>query len=290
MKKMFVILSILVIFLFVIYQVKSAKADTKNHDWINQEESVDDALIEKIKALTDCPSTFYQSCSLDKIEEIYKEARQRGVREGFVPVILVIESTTYEKILMELGHDWDESIDMEKIRRNRQELMIPSEDGQNWLAVILRELKESINEDTPGFYDNEIMGEPVSDTNPINHFQGTTNLVGKPYPVLLVEVPVKEPWQVMAWFPFGGWNACPDAEHMVSVSKYWYDKYGAVPAVITSDMLEFVVPQPINKDDCLELAQEQYAFCVDIVDQGIGTIHALADCLSKSTIWSFWWD
>lgn len=54
MKKMFVILSILVIFLFVIYQVKSAKADTKNHDWINQEESVDDALIEKIKALTDC--------------------------------------------------------------------------------------------------------------------------------------------------------------------------------------------------------------------------------------------
>ena len=27
--------------------------------------------------------------------------------------------------------------------------------------------------------------------------------------ILLAEIPVKEPWQAMAWLPMGGWNNCP---------------------------------------------------------------------------------
>ena len=38
------------------------------------------------------------------------------------------------------------------------------------------------------------------------------------------------------------------------------------------------------------LALEQYAYCNDIVDQGVGTIGALADGLMKSHNWYFWWD
>jgi len=44
-------------------------------------------------------------------------------------------------------------------------------------------------------------------------------------------------------------------------------------------------------DDAAEaLAKEQYAFCMDLVYQGAGTIRALASGLKKSTSWYFWGD
>jgi hypothetical protein len=38
------------------------------------------------------------------------------------------------------------------------------------------------------------------------------------------------------------------------------------------------------------LASEQYAYCGDIVDQGIGTVDALGASLVGSIVWYFWWD
>ena len=40
----------------------------------------------------------------------------------------------------------------------------------------------------------------------------------------------------------------------------------------------------------LDLALEQYAYCNDIVDQGVETVGRLADGLMKSHNWYFWWD
>ena len=96
---------------------------------------------------------------------------------------------------------------------------------------------------------------------------------------------------MFAWIPFGGWNECPDTEDMMAICKYWYDKYKAVPAVISSDELQIYVASPVNNiDTALKIAEEQYAFCNDIVDQGVETIKALASTLINSNIWYFWWD
>ena len=38
------------------------------------------------------------------------------------------------------------------------------------------------------------------------------------------------------------------------------------------------------------LAREQFAYCDDIVTQGVGSIDALADGLRGSKSWYFWWD
>ena len=90
--------------------------------------------------------------------------------------------------------------------------------------------------------------------------------------------------------PFGGWNECPLPEDHIAVAKYWYEKYGAVPAVITEDVLEFSVPAPVKREEAQALAWEQYLYCADIVVQGCESIGLLADILSKSTTWFFWWD
>ncbi len=108
-------------------------------------------------------------------------------------------------------------------------------------------------------------------------------------PVILACIPVENPWEIYAYLPFGGWNECPDTLELMAVSKYWYETYGAVPAALSHDQLEFYTQETVEREAAKDLALEQYAFCPDRVDQ-CGedcSIGELADCLSKSTIWYF---
>ena len=79
---------------------------------------------------------------------------------------------------------------------------------------------------------------------------------------------------------------------MISICKYWYEAYGAIPAVFTHDVMEFYAPKKLNGVDSLEVAKEHYAFCVDRVDQGTrtSTLSELAVGLQDSEVWYFWWD
>lgn len=112
----------------------------------------------------------------------------------------------------------------------------------------------------------------------------------KSWECVLAKIPVKNPWEIFAWFPFGGWNECPAPEEMLWIGKYWYEKYGAVPAVMTRDVLEFSAHPIRDKSAAMGLALEQFAFCSDIVFQGVDTIGCLADSLTESSVWYFWWD
>ena len=136
----------------------------------------------------------------------------------------------------------------------------------------------------------ERMGE-ISGGEGIDSFLGLRDFSGsKTMPVLLAEIPAQNPWEVFAWLPFGGWNSCPANEEHMAVSKYWFESYGAVPALMTHDVLEYVLPAPVSREKSVELALEQYAYCADIVDQGVETVGRLADGLAQSTVWFFWWD
>lgn len=106
---------------------------------------------------------------------------------------------------------------------------------------------------------------------------------------ILAYIPTTKPFEVFAWVPFGGWNECPYAEDMIHISRYWYLKHNAVPAVISHDTLEFLC-DPLEIQGAMETAVEHFAVCPDNVYQGTGTVAALADSLTKSTVWWFWWD
>ena len=104
-------------------------------------------------------------------------------------------------------------------------------------------------------------------------------------------VPAKHGWEVPAQICFGGWNDCPMPEEQVAVLRYWNETYGAELVGASNDVLELrVARRPSSKEEALRLAQEQFWFCYDIVDQGVGTIENLAATLLVSDIWYFWWD
>lgn len=109
--------------------------------------------------------------------------------------------------------------------------------------------------------------------------------------VHLAKVPTTTNWESPIYVGMGGWNDCPSPEIISAVSKRWHERFGAEIASITSDVMEFNVARPpATRDAALELAKEQYAFCSDIVHQGVGDISTLAAALHNSNYWYFWWD
>lgn len=110
-----------------------------------------------------------------------------------------------------------------------------------------------------------------------------------PHPLILAKIPVENPWEVLAHLSFGNWNECPDTPELMSVTKYWFEQCGAIPAAMTHDELEFNLSAPVPKEKASEVTVEQYGFCPDM-DQNFEELGALADTLRRSTIWYFWWD
>lgn len=104
-------------------------------------------------------------------------------------------------------------------------------------------------------------------------------------------VPTQDSCDVPAIFKFGDWNEVPEPAAHVAQHREWRDRFGAEIACLRFDVIEMLVARPSSTPEvALQLAQEQYEYCADIVDQGVGTIEALAATLLNGRIWYFWWD
>lgn len=115
---------------------------------------------------------------------------------------------------------------------------------------------------------------------------------GLPHDVVYITVlPTENPWEAPAYLRFGDWNANPPPDIHVAAFRAWADDFGAVPVVMQSDVVEMYVARPPNRRAASRaLAFEQYIYCSDIVDQGVGELSILAALLDQSTFWYFWWD
>lgn len=251
-------------------------------------------LNEILKDYLGCACIFFSTkVSSEELRKAYEEAQERGKKAGTVPVLLALDQRLMESLLYNAspscnGRDFDHD-EVLKYRENM--LTQPLESGKEVLDGLLEGLREDAEID--GYVMEEVMTDELEDSGSYPGFisQWDTDTLHRSADFLvLTEIPVKNPWEVFAYLPFGGWNECPDTPTLMAVSKYWYEQYGAVVSVMTGDELEFAVPTPVSEDDALRLAKEQYVFCADIVDQGVGTTGALADSLYQSNYWYFWWD
>jgi uncharacterized protein DUF4253 len=128
---------------------------------------------------------------------------------------------------------------------------------------------------------------------PNRTFTVATNiLTQRSYPrVTIGLVPAAEPWEVPAYLGLGGWNECPSPEVHAAIMRRWHERFGAQIAGYTGDVVELHIARPVeDPDTAVALARAQYAYCPDVVDQGVGTLEALAALLVGSTVWYFWWD
>jgi hypothetical protein len=109
--------------------------------------------------------------------------------------------------------------------------------------------------------------------------------------VSCLKMAVDESWKIPAELKYGGWNECPYPEVHCALWRYWQEKYGAHIIGVSSDIIEaYVEKPPTTQEEAMALAQEQYLYCADIVDQGTETVANLAAALLNSKLWFFWWD
>lgn len=103
-------------------------------------------------------------------------------------------------------------------------------------------------------------------------------------------LPCHEPWEALAVLGYGGWNGCPMPAVHVAVLREWHSRHEAVPLMLGGDTLQLIVRPIEDPEEAKRVAIEQYAYCSDIVDQGVGSVEDLAASLLGSSVWFFWWD
>ncbi len=142
----------------------------------------------------------------------------------------------------------------------------------------------------PEIYADPDLGEwPKEAATPYEVFALTAPAPGKT--AIIGKVPTSQSWELPGFLKFGSWNDCPWPEEHMAAFRHWEELYGAEIVVVTHDTIECRVRnRPKDKDSALALAKEQYIYCPDIVDQGVGSISALAAVLMVSDSWYFWWD
>ena len=281
------------------YQAMAEVIEERFTNWQGQDFDEDtlepSEVAQAIMEYLDCECTYFPSMADDDpIMSAYSYARRLGVREGFVPVLIQADDETQLECLVmnaDPEHDADfYEFDLKTVEEYRKKMLsAPIKDGKAVLEELTGQRKEEAEDDDLD-WDEEVLGE-MEGGEPNDRFANYWNDdTGMTYPLILAKIPVKNPWEIFAYLPFGNWNECPDTPDLMAVAKYWFEQYDAVPAAMSHDELEFELPTPISKERAMEVAVEQYGFCPDLDQNEDGSIGSLADVLWQSTVWYFWWD
>ena len=281
------------------YQTMAQVIEERFENWQGQDFDEDtlepSEVAQAIMEYLDCECTYFPSMADDDpIMSAYSYAQRLGVREGFVPVLIQADDETLLECLVmnaDPEHDADcYKFDLKTVEEYRKKMLsAPVKDGKAILEELTGQRKEEAEDDDLD-WEEEVLGE-MEGGEPNDRFANYWNDdTGMTYPLILAKIPVKNPWEIFAYLPFGNWNECPDTPDLMAVAKYWFEQHGAIPAAMRHDELEFELPTPISKERAMEVAVEQYGFCPDLDQNEDGSIGSLADVLWQSTVWYFWWD
>ena len=254
-------------------------------------------LAEALMEYLDCECTYFPSMKDDDpIMSAYSYAKRESVKEGFVPVLIKADDETLlECLVMNADPENDADFyefDLKTVTEYRKKMLSALiKEGKTVLEALTGQRREEAEDDDMD-WEEEILGEMEGGDNNDRFSSYWDDDTEMTYPLILAKIPVKNPWEIFAYLPFGNWNECPDTPELMAAAKYWFEQYGAVPAAMSHDELEFLLPAPVPKEKAMDVAVELYGFCPDVIDQGPedATVGALADVLRQSTVWYLWWD
>lgn len=187
-----------------------------------------------------CEYEYFPNNTYEEIMEKFEKYVEEGKEKGYFPVIVTVDETLLECFSFNVSDD--EEFTIEDVRKYREKYIssIYSEGGENILRDLIARRKDEAEDDEVD-WEEEILGEFEDSgedrlNSPIGFLDYRTE---KPVELFIVKVPVKNPWEIFAWLPMGNWNECPATSEHMAISRYWFEKYGAVPISMTHDVVEY---------------------------------------------------
>ena len=184
--------------------------------------------IEEFKKLYNFEFEEIKADSFEEISKKYLAAYKDGKEKGYTAVFLTVDDYLLKAFEITMkDENTDNMMDIYNKNLERAKSINPNDLFNKFLK---QNIDESFTEADFKFDDsikNNLKFSTVFDRNEILKNN-----------VILVKVPTKKPYEVLAYFGMG-------SEGIATV-KYWYEKYGAVPAAITYDEIEFYVERPVQ--------------------------------------------
>ena len=213
---------------------------------------------------------FEEGVCVNELTDIYLKEKDLGDKEGFTPVILQLDINLIENIEQNIDANLPMDVSFDNI-----------------LAQAQADLKDVFANGEPGEWEKFIGTDDGTEGECLDGIDGVDFMWGR---FVMVRVPVTNPYDVFTCIPFGNWNDCPNASIHRAFAKQWHEQHGAVPCVITSDIIMYYVSQPVGKSHAFNLAMEHAAYCPDTPMQITFSVWDLAKQLERSTFWFCWWD
>lgn len=217
-----------------------------------------------------------EPCSHDKVFQTWQDRRKTVKGQ----LVILVDGGPHEEVRTDATEESPQNVLEEAARINATEFIV-SRHEELGIDEDDEEEESALNHAMP-------KPENLVTTNPGANYFSSINANGR---YELGVIPCQNPWEVFAWLPFGDWNYVPTDAQLTAVFKSWWDRFGAVPALVSTDVIEFWVDRPVTDPVvACELAMEMFYLCPDIVDQGTETVEALANQILNANVWYFWWD
>ena len=212
--------------------------------------------------------------SFEEASEKYLATYKDGKEKGYIPVFLTVDDYLLKTFEITMTNENADSM-IDLFNKNLEKAK-----SINLIEIFNKFLKQQT------ICKLFIEGDYKFDDNNKNNlkfltiFNNEGNLKDN---VILVKVPTTKPYEILAYFGMG-------SEDIATV-KYWYEKYGAIPASITYDEMEFYVERPPQTlEETKKLAVEHYAFCYGLLWGCYDTLEEAASTIYKNVQWYFWWN
>ena len=228
--------------------------------------------IDKLKKLYNFEFEKIKTGSFEEVSKKYLTLYKDGKEKGYTPVFLTVDEYLLKTFEISMkDENTDNMIDIFNKNLEKAKNINPIELFNKFIE---QSMDKYFTEDDYKFDDSN-----KNNLKFLTIFNNEGNLKDN---VILVKVPTTKPYEILAYFGMG-------SEGIATV-KYWYEKYGAVPAAITYDEIEFYVERPVQTlEEAKKLAIEQYAFCYGLLWECYDTLDELASAIYKNVHWYFWW-
>jgi len=271
----------------------SEEGNVRNDDTTDQEKEEDDKYsIEYLECLTGCECVKIakrkSNISRQELLDKYYFYLEQGKREGFTPVFINDNEDVIE--IMKFNAKASSAKTEDELRttmENYRNKLLSSDvaDGRAYLEDQLENDIKKYSHKWDAFMNGQAAERNEEDDE--KEVYDCLSLNNSFDNIVMVKVPVTEPWKIWAYIPYGNWNACPTPEEHMAVSKYWYETYGAIPVAISFACVDYLLPRPV--DDPKKTAIEMYAYCGDL-EQGYDNFASIGESIKERRTWNFGWD